>query len=108
MARQADNQIQPVARPVQAFIEPVRVSVAEPMRPAQLPAFRQPGVVQVMGGQCRAGVLKHQHVRGALGLQLPLQGSFAQGQLAGNQIGGDQPARQRFQQNRADAFAQGH
>ena len=49
MARQADNQIQPVARPVQAFIEPVRVSVAEPARPAQLPAFRQPGVVQQGG-----------------------------------------------------------
>jgi hypothetical protein len=50
MAQQRnDGQIQPVARPVQAFIEPVRVSVAEPARPAQLPAFRQPGVVQQGG-----------------------------------------------------------
>jgi len=49
MARKEGNQIQPVARPVQAFIEPVRVSVAEPMRPAQLPAVRQPDVVQQGG-----------------------------------------------------------
>jgi hypothetical protein len=49
MARQSDNQIQPVARPVQAFIEPVRVSVAEPARPAELPGMRQPGTVQQGG-----------------------------------------------------------
>ncbi len=49
MARQGDNQIQPVARPVQAFIEPVRVSVAEPARPAQLPGARQPSTVQQGG-----------------------------------------------------------
>lgn len=46
MARQGDNQIQPAARPVQAFIEPVRVSVVEPARPVQLPGFGQPQTVQ--------------------------------------------------------------
>jgi hypothetical protein len=66
MARQADNQIQPVARPVQAFIEPVRVSVAEPMRPAQLPAFRQPGVVQEGGTPNVQGVNAFETLAGNL------------------------------------------
>lgn len=46
MARQGDNQIQSAARPVQAFIEPVRVNVVEPARPAQLPGFGQLQTVQ--------------------------------------------------------------
>jgi len=66
MARQVDNQIQPVARPVQAFIEPVRVSVAEPMRPAQLPAFRQPGVVQQGGTPNVQGVNAFETLAGNL------------------------------------------
>jgi hypothetical protein len=66
MARQGDNQIQPVARPVQAFIEPVRVSVAEPMRPAQLPAMRQPGVVQQGGTPNVQGVNAFETLAGNL------------------------------------------
>lgn len=46
MAQRVDNQIQPTARPVQAFIEPVRVNVVEPARPAQLPGFGQLQAVQ--------------------------------------------------------------
>lgn len=49
MARQPDGQIQPAARPVQAFIEPVRVSIAEPARPFQFPGMGQTQVVQQGG-----------------------------------------------------------
>jgi hypothetical protein len=57
MAQQrSDNQIQPAARPVQAFIEPVRVSVAEPMRPAQLPRMGQFNTVQQGGTPSVQGV----------------------------------------------------
>jgi len=54
MPRQENNQIQPVARPVQAFIEPVRVSIAEPARPAQLPGMGQIQTVQ-QGGTPNVG-----------------------------------------------------
>ena len=47
--RQGDNQIQPVARPVQAFIEPVKLGAADPARPAQLPSARQLSTVQQGG-----------------------------------------------------------
>jgi len=46
MARQTDGQITPAARPVQAFLQPTRVSLPEPSRPVQLPGMGQPAVVQ--------------------------------------------------------------
>jgi hypothetical protein len=66
MARQETNQIQPVARPVQAFIEPVRVSIAEPARPAQLPGMGQIQTVQQGGTPNVAGFNSFERLAGNL------------------------------------------
>ena len=66
MARQPDGQIQPVARPVQAFIEPVRVSIAEPARPAQLPGLAAPQIVQQGGMPSVQGENPFERLAGSL------------------------------------------